>query len=228
MTAVAQGFSPPPGGISSQRRPGAPKREPREGGSRASFALGLRVKSGFAIAVALRGPASAPGVLARRVVELSDPAIAETRQPYHRGFYKQEDDPRELARRLKIVKRCARRSVDALLRDACFAGLRCRRAGLVVGSVIDPRKVGNPHIRAHASEGRLFRTVLEEALGSHGVGCDVIVEKHLAAKAAAGLGRRDDDIAHALAGFGKALGGSWRVDEKAASTAAWLALLGDS
>ncbi len=200
MTRVAQGFSP------------------------ASFALGFRVKSGYAIAVALRGPRSGPGVLVRRVVALSDPAVAETRQPYHDGFYKQQDDPREIGRRLKIVKRCAKQSVDALLEDACFAGLRCRGAGLVVGSVIDPQKVGNPHIRAHASEGRLFRTVLEEALRSRGVGCAVIVEKQLAAKAAVDLGQRDADIARAIAAFGKTLGGAWRAEEKAACAAAWLAL----
>ena len=195
-----------------------------QGSSPARFALGFRVKSGYAIAVALRGPASAPGIVARRVVELSDPASAETRQPYHDGFYKQQDDPREIARRLKIVKRCAKRSVDALLKDECFAGLRCRGAGLVVGSVIDPKQVGNLHIRAHASEGQLFRTVLADALRSHGIDCDVIVEKQLAAKAAADLGRRDDDIARTLAGFGKTLGGTWRADEKAACTAAWLVL----
>jgi hypothetical protein len=192
--------------------------------AQARFALGFRVKSGYAIAVALRGSASKPDVLVRRLVALSDPAVAETRQPYHDGFYKQQDDPREIARRLKIVKRCAKQSVDALLGDACFAGLRCRGAGLVVGSVIDPQKVANPHIRAHASEGQLFRTVLEEELSAHGVGCNVIVEKELAAKVAADLGQPDADIARAIAGFGKTLGGAWRADEKAACAAAWLAL----
>jgi hypothetical protein len=195
-----------------------------QGFSPAIFALGFRVKSGYAIAVALRGSASGPAALVRRVVALSDPAVAETRQPYHDGFYKQQDDPREIARRLTIVERCARESVDALLDDACFAGLRCRRAGLVVGSVIDPQKVNNPHVRAHASEGQLFRTVLEEALRSHGVDSDVIVEKQLAAKAAADLGRKDAEIARAISAFGKTLGGAWRADEKAACAAAWLAL----
>jgi hypothetical protein len=195
-----------------------------QGSSPARFALGFRVKSGYAIAVALRGLASAPGIVARRVVELSDPASAETRQPYHDGFFRQEDDPREIARRLKIVKRCAKRSVDALLKDACFAGLRCGGAGLVVGSVIDPRKVGNPHIRAHASEGQLFRSVLEEALKALGIDCDVIVEKQLVVKAAAHLRRPTGDIARVLAGFGKVLGSPWRADEKAAATAAWMVL----
>jgi hypothetical protein len=188
------------------------------------LALGFRVKSGYAIAVALRGPASAPGVIARRVVELSDPASAETRQPYHDGFYKQEDDPREIARRVRIVRRCAKRSVAALLKDASFAGLRCRAAGLVVGSVIDPKQVGNPHIRAHASEGQLFRTVLADTLRSQGITCEVIVEKTLAEKAVQGLRRTDAEIKRTLGAFGKTLGGTWRADEKAACTAAWLVL----
>jgi len=94
----------------------------------------------------------------------------------------------------------------------------------VVGSVIDPQKVGNPHIRAHANEGRLFRTVVENALRSHGIACDVIVEKQLAARAAAGLRVPDGAIKQTVAAFGKTVGGPWRADEKAAATAAWLAL----
>ncbi len=185
-------------------------------------ALGFRVKSGFAIAVALRGPAAAPAVIARRIVELSDPDVVETRQPYHHGFYTHEADRRTITRRLTIVERCAQQSVAALLADESLAG--CRSAGLVVGSVIDPKTVGNPHIRAHASEGQLFRTVLQSALQSHGIVCRVIVEKQLAATAAAGLKRRDAEITRVIAGLGKDVGGPWRADEKAASTAAWLAL----
>jgi hypothetical protein len=187
-----------------------------------SIALGFRVKSGYAIAVALRGPVSAPAAVARQVVELCDPEDSETRQPYHHGFYTHEEDARTIARRVRIVERCAARSIAALLKDARLAD--CRGAGLVVGSAIDPATVGNPHIRAHASEGRLFRTVLESALRSHGIACEAIVEKQLAARAAAGLARRDAEIRKALAGFGTSLGAPWRADEKNAATAAWLAL----
>jgi len=185
-------------------------------------ALGFRVKSGFAIAVALRGPASAPSPLARRIVELSDPNVAESRQPYHHGFFTHETDARAIARRVRVVERCTRRSVAELLVDEPFGG--CRAAALVVGSVIDPASVGNPHIRAHASEGKLFRTVLQSALQSHGIRCDVIVEKRLSARATGALRRPGADITRAVASFGKAIGGTWRADEKAASTAAWLCL----
>ena len=224
MTPGAQGLPRPLEAASNERRRSSPKREQREGGSPATIAFGFRVKSGYAIAVALRGPASAPEVVARRVVELSDPASPETRQPYHDGFYTQQNDAREIARRLKMVEGCAKRSVTSLLKDGCFAGLRCRGAVLVVGSVIDPKTVGNPHIRAHASEGQLFRTVLADVLRPHGLACDVIVEKTLAEQAVKGLCRTDAEIKRMVATLGKTLGGPWRAEEKAACTAAWLAL----
>ena len=189
-----------------------------------TIALGFRVKSGFAIAVVLRGPASAPGAIAREIVELSDPDVVETRQPYHHGFSRHEEDERQIAKRVEIVERCTRQSIAALLKDERFDGATWRSAGLVVGSVIDPATVGNPHIRAHASEGKLFRSVLESALQAHGISCEVIVDKHLAVKAAAGLKRGDEEIRSVVSGVGKALGGPWRADEKAASAAAWLAL----
>jgi hypothetical protein len=185
-------------------------------------ALGFRVKSGFAIAVALRGPASAPAIVARRRVELSDPDVAETRQPYHHGFFTHETDTRAIARRVRVVERCTRQSVKALLADDALAG--CRGAALVVGSVIDPATVGNPHIRAHASEGQLFRRALQSALQAHGIRCDVIVDKQLGARASAQLKRRNADIARTVTRLGKDAGGPWRVEEKAASTAAWLML----
>ena len=193
-------------------------------GDRERAAIGFRVKSGLAVAVVLRGPASAPVAVARRIVSMSDPVVPETRQPYHDGFYRTEEDPREIARRLKIVERCAAASVEALLTEEWCESTRCRAATIVVGSMIEPETVGNPHIRAHAHEGRLFRVVLEQALRTSGVTCEVIVEKQLAAATARRLSRSPRDIARMIDGFGRALGRPWRSDEKAAAAAAWLAL----
>ena len=216
-------------------------------------AVGFRVKSGYAIAVVLDGSRAAPRAVARRIVELSDPDVAETRQPYHDGFYKTEEDAREIARRVAIVKRCAKRSIAALIsqmeggasaeprRPASAKATAVRRsfseggswgetqgerrrAALVVGSLIDPDRVGNPHIRAHAHEGRLFRTVLQDALRAHRVECDVILEKQLSAHASNVLGRPPSAIARTITALGKTMAGPWRAEEKAAATAAWLAL----
>jgi hypothetical protein len=190
------------------------------------IALGFRVKSGSAIAVALKGPAESPSAIGRHVVELCDPDIKETRQPYHSGFGTAEEDSKSIARRVSIIERATARSVATLLDprgpSGGFAG--CRTAGLVVGSVIDPASVANPHIRAHANEGRLFRTVLEAALAAHGVATAVVVEKRLAETARERLHRNAADIKRTVDAFGKVLGSPWRSDEKAAATAAWIAL----
>jgi hypothetical protein len=123
-----------------------------------------------------------------------------------------------------IIERCARESVDALLAEIRLNGRPCRRAGLVVGSVIDPATVGNPHIRAHANEGRLFRTVLADALAARQIACDIIVDKTLGALSAQTLKRTPAQVASALGEFGRTLGGPWRAEEKAAAAAAWMAL----
>jgi hypothetical protein len=187
--------------------------------------IGFRVKSGYAIAVVVDGTAAQPRALAREIVELSDPNVPETRQPHHDGRGVEMEDRREIARRTKIIERCANNSVTSLLnRSARLSTAPPDRAALVVGSVIDPETVGNPHIRAHAYEGQVFRTVLEAALRANRVGCDVIVEKQLATKASAALGRTDLQIQRVMADFGKALGRPWRTEEKAAATAAWMQL----
>jgi hypothetical protein len=197
----------------------------------ASF--GFRIKSGYAVVVMLAGSRQAPSAVGRRIIELSDPQVAATRQPYHAGSGKEEGDAREVARRIGIVRQCAQRAIAQLLRDVESGnphGVRrsqpddTPRAGLVVGSLIDPQQVANPHIRAHASEGRLFRTVVEEALQAHGVSSTSFVEKDLATTAAATLRHNEQTIGQVLDAFGKALGRPWRSDEKAAAIAAWLAL----
>jgi hypothetical protein len=188
------------------------------------LSLGFRVKSGFAIAVVLSGPKSAPVALARRVVSLSDASVESTRQPYHDGFGTAQEDVKEIARLTAIIKRCATESVQELLADPMFAGRSCPKAGVVVGSVIDPATVGNPHIRAHASEGRLFRTVLADALGSRGIACTVVVEKTLGAEARKAIGKLPGQIAKQVARIGRELNGPWRAEEKSAATAAWMVL----
>ena len=197
---------------------------PRMAQSAGATALGFRVKSGFAVVVAVSGPRGAPVAIDRRIVQLSDPAIANTRQPYHSGAGTAQEDERVIAQLTRIIEKCAKQSVTTLL--ACDHLSNCVGAGVVVGSVIDPAAVANPHIRAHASEGRLFRCVLEKALENHGIRCQVIVEKTLGAAAAKALGRPAALVRKIVSALGQPLGGPWRAEEKSAATAAWMVLGG--
>jgi hypothetical protein len=47
------------------------------------IAIGFRVKTGRATAVVIAVPASAPRVLSRKSLQLFDPAIPESHQPFH-------------------------------------------------------------------------------------------------------------------------------------------------
>jgi hypothetical protein len=191
-------------------------------------ALGFRVKSGWATAILLAGANQAPRVLDRRVVDLSDPDIPESRQPFHAtlGLHEAADE-KEAARLKKTVKRCTNNAVKRLLEDYRNRGQDLCGAGLVVGSDIDPAKIKqikNAHIRVHAQEGRLFRDVLEAALRTNGLNCIVIVERQMYDLATARLRRPEDELRRSLADLGRAVGGSWRTEEKMAALAAWLVL----
>lgn len=187
-------------------------------------AVGFRVKSGWATTVLLVGPVQSPQVLDRRVVEMSDPAVPESRQPYHAAMGMLEEDSAKVTARLGVVQRVTNRSVAELLKDYCDTGCKVHGAGLVVGSQIDPASIKNPHIRAHALEGRLFRNVLEDAVRSCGLTCSVVVERNAYSKAASVLARSEDKLKRAIAGLGRSVSGPWRADEKMAALAAWMVL----
>ena len=187
-------------------------------------ALGFRVKSGWATAILVVGPVQSPRVLDRRVVELSDPGIPGSRQPYHGARGKLEQDGAKVAARLKVIQRVTERSVTDLLKEYRDTGCTIRSAGLAVGSQIDPDSIKNPHIRAHALEGRLFRTVLEDALASCELQCSVVTERNAYSKAATALAQSQENLRQAVSGLGRSLGGPWRADEKMAALAAWMAL----
>jgi hypothetical protein len=133
-------------------------------------AVGFRVKSGWATAVLLAGPAQTPQALDRGIVELSDPNVPESKQPYHAAMGMLEEDSATIRQRTNFVRRAAERSVAELLERFGAMGCQIHGAGLVVGSQIDPASIANAHIRAHALEGSLFRNVLADALGG-GTGC---------------------------------------------------------
>jgi len=123
-----------------------------------------------------------------------------------------------------VVARVTRRSVRQLLQEYRSTGHAVRRAALVVGSDIDPARIANDHIRAHALEGRLFRTVLERACRSFGLQASVLVERRAYPEGAMALRRSESQVKRAVTQLGRALDGPWRADEKTAALAAWMTL----
>ncbi|HEY6061211.1 MAG TPA: hypothetical protein VIV10_11545 [Gemmatimonadales bacterium] len=187
-------------------------------------ALGVRVKSGWAMTVLLAGPASAPRVLDRRRIELSDPAVPRTRQPYHAGFGIAQQSRRVIVRLVRRVERSAQASFAAVVRRYRADGVKLRGVGIVVGSVIDPAQIANPHIRAHAAEGALFRRVVDEAARRQRLGTLIVLEREVYATAARSTRRTAVAVRGIVAELGSSLDGPWRAEEKTAAAAAWLVL----
>jgi hypothetical protein len=187
--------------------------------------LGFRVKSGWAAAVLLSGSVPFPRLVWCQPILLSDPKVPESKQPYHLALDLPEKTAAPIVRKLsKIVEGAARRSVDELIELAADENLAVRGAALVVGSVVDPASLYNDHIRAHALEGQLFRTVLADALVARSIPCEVLVENAAYTIAASALGRSPVATKRVAASLGNDHDGSWRADEKLAALGAWLSL----
>jgi hypothetical protein len=187
-------------------------------------ALGFRVKSGWAAVVLLSGPVDSPALRDNRVIDLSDPRVPETRQPYHATFGQLETHAKKTNRRTDIVHRVTKQSVTKLLSDYRGKGYSFTRASLVVGSQRDPATIANPHIRAHALEGQLFRSALEQALNGHGIRTAILFERDAYTTAAAQLKKSSDDVRQTIQNFGRSTDGPWRAEQKLAALGAWLAL----
>jgi hypothetical protein len=186
-------------------------------------AIGIVVKSGWAAAVLVAGTPDDIQVVDSRRVELSDPANPQSRQPYHDGFATARDVGDSLTEMLASVRRFGRQSMARLLGDYGARHL-ITGMGIVVGSLIEPDKIANDHIRIHALEGRLFRTVVAEAAERHEVPYTIWREKDLHATAADVLGRPEAFIRRRATALGTGASGSWRAEQKAATTAAWMVL----
>jgi hypothetical protein len=116
------------------------------------------------------------------------------------------------------------KSIATLLASYQQKDYNIRRAAIVAGSRIDPGSIANPHIRAHALEGRLFPSVLEEALREYRICTDVLVERDAYAQAAAQLKASDDNVRRVIQNFGRVAQPPWRAEQKLAALAAWVAL----
>jgi hypothetical protein len=181
----------------------------------------MTVKSGWACVVLVGGSAATPRVIDSRRIELSDPHVPESRQPYHAAFGTARSAGAERTRLVGGVRRFGRRSVTGVIRHYRSLGHRVSRAGLVVGSLIDPDEIANDHIRIHAMEGQLFREVVRGAAARMGLSCWICRERDLIAQAAAALRRSEAILRRTAVALGENVDGPWRAEQKLAALAAW-------
>jgi hypothetical protein len=186
-------------------------------------AAGFTVKSGWACAVLIGGTRSNPRLIDSRRVEISDPEIPDAKQPYHAGFGTARDAGDELKRLVASVKTYGRKSVSALIREYQKTA-NVTAAGVVAGSLIDPKTIGNDHIRIHAMEGQLFRDVLIDGAKRNGITCSVWRERDLYGLAEKQLKIAEAVLRKRLTALGEDIDGGWRAEHKVAALAAWMIL----
>ena len=189
--------------------------------------LGFRVKSGWAAVVLLTDTGHSLQLSDVSRIDLCDPRLPETRQPYHAAMGKLETEPTIVNQRECVVRSISRQSLTRFLKGYQQKRFRIMRAALVVGSQIDPAKIANPHIRAHALEGRLFRSAVAETLQDHEIRTEVLLERDAYLSVAARLKQSSDDVKRVIQDLGRsapAKGGPWRADQKLAALAALFAL----
>jgi hypothetical protein len=187
--------------------------------------IGLRAKTARAIAVVLSGPADSPQVLRREELSLVDPDLPATGQPYHEVM----ELPWEKAQvavlaSARAIEAVASKSLAQLVRGLQSDGLVVCGVGVVGALERNLERIGSAHVRAHAAEGLLFRSVLDKAAEKNGLERRTFEERKLLEQAASELGCRVAELAAQLAELGRATGPPWRADEKSAAAAAWLAL----
>ncbi len=187
--------------------------------------IGFRAKTAKAIAVALTRGSSTPIYLARWEVALHDPHLPATSQPHHEvmelPWAAAQSAVRQFERRIESV---ASEALAKLLAELQSKGFRVSRVGVVGSPDRALEKIGNPHIRAHAAEGILFRRVLEVAASQHKLEGRSFSDRRFEEIIATELRRNPQEVKEALTAIGRVAGKPWRADERAAATAAWLML----
>ena len=188
-------------------------------------AMGLRVKTGKAIAVLLRGPVKSPTVIKRGELLLADPDEPDTWQPYHVVMdLPWKEAQRAALRTTGLIRAAGSEAVGNWAREVRESGLELCGVGIVAGSLEDPSKVGNPHIRAHTAEGQLFREALEMAADSLSLSRYCFVEEKIYEAGAPELACSAEALKARVSELGVAVGRPWRALEKAATAAAWVML----
>jgi hypothetical protein len=193
-------------------------------------ALGLRAHSGWAALVAVGGTPRVPEVLDRRRIEIADPEIEGSLQPYHAaeelalkkaGTYLRRCEQRAAAR--------AEQAFGKVLEDLRTEGYEAVGCGLLLSSarpLPELSAILASHALIHAADGEHFRDALRQAASHFDLPLTAVPEKELYARASAELTIPIEEIQRRIGSIGKSAGPPWTQDQKLAALSGWLALGG--
>jgi hypothetical protein len=169
-------------------------------------------------------------VLLRTRVEMADPKLAGSKQPYHAV---EELPVAQAARRLARLSA----SAAGLATEGLRVAIDVLRAGGAAPSALGilesaGRKGGSldailaSHALIHTADGDHFRDALAAAAGTCGLAVSRVRERDLLEMAASVLRRPAAQVQATVQAMGKPLGPPWTADQKQATLLAWLLLAG--
>jgi hypothetical protein len=187
--------------------------------------IGLRAKTGRAIAVVLGGSIDAPIVVRKFEIVLTDPKIPGTFQPYHEVMELPWTESQQAVKKfVRAIEAVAQKALANLIRELKSEAMQVAGVGIVGAPDRALERIGNFHIRAHAAEGVLFRHVLDLAAGANRLPWRLFDQKNLEEIAADEFGVKTASLKQKVNQLGRGLPPPWRTPEKQAATAAWLVL----
>ena len=173
--------------------------------------VGLRVKTGRALALVITGTRTAPHAFRREEVWLADRAQPHTIHPFHLEL---EGQPKAAAAAAEEARRIGARALQRLFESV--APQRVQSVVVVVNSHTPPERISSPHMRAHGREGWLFREICEHASEHFGIEPITLC--------GAEIPTTERATQQALARLGGEFGRPWTADWKLAAAGAWLQL----
>ncbi len=190
-------------------------------------AIGFRVHSGWAAAVAVCVDKGVPVVLAKQRVHLVETFTYEFRQPYHTAEKMLLGQAREFVARMQAeARRLAHRAIRELESRTQEQGVKLTRCGLLLASgrpLPTLEKILASHALIHTADGELFREALLHASARCGLLDFTIREKELLDRAGQVFRAKPNELMRRVTELGRSLGAPWSQDEKFATLAAWLA-----
>jgi len=166
--------------------------------------------------------------VARRRIEIADPEIPGSRQPYHEAEgMPVAEAARYLDRCERASERLARKAFGEAFDELSKKGLEPRACGMLLAS-------GRPlpaleailasHALIHTADGEHFREALALASGHFHLPVVRVREKEVLERTSGILGMEAARLQRRVQEMGRAIGPPWTQDQKLAALAAWIAL----
>src|SRR2546428_798098 len=181
-------------------------------------AIGFRVHSGWAAAVAMCDDKESPVVLARQRVHLVETFTYGFRQPYHTAEKMLLGQAREFIARMQVeARRLAYRAVRELESRTQEQGVKLTRCGLLLSSgrpLPALERILASHALIHTADGELFREALLHASARCGLRDFTIKEKEILERSGEVLRAKPNDLMRRVTELRRSLGSPWSQDEK--------------